>query len=654
MKKLLLLLAILPTILFAQIEQSDHGSWKCHLKKSKLELTDKGVTADLPKLADALKYKITANFYKNFNSPYPKDFKATNEITMAMIIPGDIVKLNAVQSSLQILSVSGSAVSFEHSLDTLIIHLNRVYNAGEEFTFKVSYKHNNVTDNAFYAKNGWIFTDCEPEGARKWMPCYDSPSDKASFELIAGVPKNTLLGSNGILADSTINADTLNYHWVSTEKCATYLMVISASKNYNLDIVRWDLPSNPATKVPFRFYYNPGENPDDMKALIGNVATFFSEKYCEHPFPKNGFATLNDEFVWGGMENQTLTSLCPNCWDEMLVVHEFAHQWFGDMITCKTWADIWLNEGFATYSESLWLEESQGYTSYKNDVLNNANTYFAYYNMGDNWPISDPEWALNTPDANTLFNYGITYCKGAAVHHLLRYTLGDSLYFEVLNQYASRTDLQFNSATIADFITTVNSVTGQDYQWFFDQWIFTAGHPIYRNNYYIDALPDNKWKLKFVANQEGSYYWQMPLTIRIVGSDGLDSTVRVMNTFNGESYEFILDKKPLKPIFDPQNDIVLKQASTTVGVNQEEQSGISIPNPIKDQQLVIYLSNENISSQAQVRLMDMTGHVVVQVAANTLCQGKNILSLPTLTQGLYILQITDSHQSYYTQRILVL
>jgi len=127
-----------------------------------------------------------------------------------------------------------------------------------------------------------------------------------------------------------------------------------------------------------------------------------------------------------------------------------------------------------------------------------------------------------------------------------------------------------------------------------------------------------------------------------------------MNTFNGESYEFILDKKPLKPIFDPQNDIVLKQASTTVGVNQEEQSGISIPNPIKDQQLVIYLSNENISSQAQVRLMDMTGHVVVQVAASTLCQGKNILSLPTLTQGLYILQITDSHQSYYTQRVLVL
>lgn len=654
MKKLLLLLAILPAILFAQQEQPVKGSWKCHQKKLNLDLGAKGVTADLPKLADALKYKVTANFYKNFNSPYPKDFKASVEITMAMVISGDIVKLNAVQNSLQILSVSGSATSFEHTADTLVIHLNRVYNTGEEFTFKINYKHNNVTDNAFYAKNGWVFTDCEPEGARKWLPCYDSPSDKASFELIAGVPTHTLLGSNGILADSTVSGDTVNFHWVSNERVATYLMVISASKNYNLDVVRWDLPSNPSTKIPFRFYYNPGENPNDMKALIGNVASFFSEKYCEHPFPKNGFATLNDDFVWGGMENQTLTSLCPNCWDEMLVVHEFAHQWFGDMITCKSWADIWLNEGFATYSESLWLEESQGYSAYKSDVLNNANTYMGYYNMGDNWPISDPEWAINTPDANTLFNYGITYCKGAAVHHLLRYTLGDSLYFEVLHQYASRVDLQYNSASISDFIATVNSVTGEDYQWFFDQWIFTAGHPIYHNNYYIDPLPDNKWKLKFVVNQEGDYFWKMPLTIRIVGSDGLDSTVNVMNTFNGESFEFVLNKKPLKPIFDPQNDIVLKQASTTVGIDQAEETGVAIINPVKDHQLIIYLSNKNISSQAVIRLIDINGKVIEQLAANSLCQGKNTIALPKVTQGLYILQIADRDQTYISQRIIIL
>ena len=84
--------------------------------------------------------------------------------------------------------------------------------------------------------------------------------------------------------------------------------------------------------------------------------TTYSELFGEHPFEKNGFATLNNQFVWGGMENQTLTSLCPNCWDEGLISHEFAHQWFGDMITCATWADIWLNEGFATYTEALWLE----------------------------------------------------------------------------------------------------------------------------------------------------------------------------------------------------------------------------------------------------------------------------------------------------------
>ena len=140
------------------------------------------------------------------------------------------------------------------------------------------------------------------------------------------------------------------------------------------------------------------------------MTTGFSQLFGEHPFEKNGFATLNNQFQWGGMENQTLTSLCPNCWSENLVSHEFAHQWFGDMITCATWADIWLNEGFATYWKRSGTNSRADTRAYKSDINNDASSYLSG-NPG--WPMYNPSWAITTPPNNTLFNYAITYAKGA-------------------------------------------------------------------------------------------------------------------------------------------------------------------------------------------------------------------------------------------------
>jgi aminopeptidase N len=183
---------------------------------------------------------------------------------------------------------------------------------------------------------------------------FDKPSDKALFDLTARVKSNVKLGSNGILADSTLNGNYLTYHWVSNQNVATYLMVITSKVNYQLKIGWWHKLNNPDDSIPLRYYFNQGENPAPVMAILPEMTTWYSQNFIEHPFEKNGFATLNSDFSWGGMENQTLTSLCPGCWSESLAAHEYAHQWFGDMITCNTWADIWLNEGFATWSEARW------------------------------------------------------------------------------------------------------------------------------------------------------------------------------------------------------------------------------------------------------------------------------------------------------------
>ncbi|NQV03100.1 MAG: hypothetical protein HQ542_10660, partial [Bacteroidia bacterium] len=334
---------------------------------------------------NVLNYTMEVDLYDCFFPPYPHDFPGSCTLTLKVDSLLNSIELNADNTSLQIDSVGEAGTSFTHSGNMLTITLDQTYNPGDTISVIMHYQHQDVNDQAFYAEGGMIFTDCEPEGARKWFPCRDKPSDKATLDLTAKVPSTALFGSNGVLADSTLHGDTLSYHWVSAFNIATYLMVMTGKIGYNLDIVYWHKLSNPDDSIPIRFYYNTGEDPGPIMNIIGPMTTLFSQKFCEHPFDKNGFATLNSEFSWGGMENQTLTSLQQGNWGESLIAHEFAHQWFGDMITCATWADIFLNEGFATWSDAYWYEYKIGYSTYKAYINSDANYYL---NNNPGWAIS--------------------------------------------------------------------------------------------------------------------------------------------------------------------------------------------------------------------------------------------------------------------------
>lgn len=641
------------SVVSAQTQHHPTGAIRCSESKIARGSALKMVSAPLPRPANAISYSLEANFYHNFFPPYPHHFDGLLHSQLVAITPTDSIQFNADNNSLLIESVSGDAVSFTHAGGVLTMHLNQVYQPGDTIDLIVDYYHNNVDDNAFYVNNGFVFTDCEPEGARKWFPCYDSPDDKARFEIKAGTPPGAKLGSNGILADSSMNGDTLVYHWVSNDNVASYIMVVSASMNYNLDVLRWPRTSNPNDSVEFRYYYQPGEDPEAVEGIIMEAVALFSEIYCDHPFPKNGFATVGNEFTWGGMENQTLTSLCPGCWSEYLAVHEFAHQWFGDMITCKTWADIWLNEGFATYSESLWAEHAYGYEAYKQDVDNNAN-YYLSANPG--WAISNPDWAVNTPSANVLFNYAVTYTKGASIHHLLRYTIGDSLYFEVMKQYAQKASLQYESAEIADFIDVVNGVTGEDYQWFFDQWIYEPNHPVYNNVYWIEQLPDNRWRATFTVHQvqNNPPFFQMPLELRIIGLEGLDTTLRVMNLQNNESFIFESEKKITKVFFDFNNNLVLKQGNTVVGNSEPDLLGpmMDVATTQAGDELMVRIMTGDRAQHGRLLLHDLSGRVVKDFSP--LFAGDNTYLLPVgdIRSGMYLLSF-EWNRLAVTRKIVI-
>jgi len=547
------------------------GSRACSMKKSAMKYlppSPGNIESGPTHLYDVLDYTLNLDIYHCFIydsliNAYPKDFQASNTITFQVDSTLSSIQLNAVNISLTIDSVRLAGISFTHSNDTLTVQLDRAYNSGEIVRVKIYYHHNDVSDNGFYVSGGLVFTDCEPEGARCWYPCWDKPSDKATLDLTARVPATVKLGSNGILMDSIKVADTITYHWVSTNRISTYLIVMSAKVNYNLDIIYWHKLSNPNDSIPFRFYYNAGENPSPVENIIKQMTTYYSQNYCEHPYPKNGFATLDTLFPWGGMENQTLTSLCKNCWQVDLVSHEFCHQWFGDMITCATWADIWLNEGFATWSQAFWKEYSGGIAAYKTTIDDFAAGYLAN-NPG--WAIYIPDWAIHTPPAYILFNYAITYEKGACILHQLRYMLGDTLFFRTLQSYATDTNLRFKNATTAYFNAKVNEVTGKNYDWYFNAWVYHPNHPIYQNSYDFQDIGSGQWKVDFMASQvqANPSFFPMILEMNVQFADSTDTTFRVMNDSNNQNFSWTFNKRPVSFQFDPGNQIVLKQTTRVI------------------------------------------------------------------------------------------
>ena len=537
-----------------------------------------------------------------------------------------------------------AGISFTHQANLLSISLDRMYLQNEVAQVRIYYKHKNVSDNAFYVSSGFVFTDSPPEGARKWLPSWDRPSDKAFWELRARVPLSVRLGSNGALIDSVISADTISYHWKSNIPTATYLICFTSGNNFQVHTKYWHKLSSANDSIPVRIYYKPGEKLTVIDTTIIPITNLYAEKFGDYPFEKIGFATLNGSFPWGGMENQGMLNLMPGGYsDAKLVAHEHSHQWFGDLITCGTWADVWLNEGFATYCQNLWVERSAGATAYRASMNTLANYYLAH-NPG--WPLYHPEWAIHTPNGNTLYNQAITYNKGACVLFQLRYVLGDSVFFKVMHDYATDTSFMYKNALTNDFTEKVSISSGSDMGWFFDEWVYAPNHPVYQNTFDIDSLGPQSWRVSLIINQTQANpsFFIMPVQILVSFSDATDTLMQVMNNINHQEFGFVFLKQPVNLVFDPYRNILLKQAATIMKVtpspgkklcrlNQNE------PNPFSVSTGISYVVAS--SSKVTISVLDTSGKVVdcpVNMA-HTPGVYRFLWNNPGLPAGIYIIKL---------------
>lgn len=553
---------LLFTNLYAQnnIEfNKDHHLIEAELKSRALQRTIQ-LKKDLPK-EDGRGYDV--KYYCLTMDITPASFSMTNSVTVKAISKQQ--NLTDVwldfESYLTVDSVNNASgmLAWTHSNGSLVVTLTKAYNIDEPFTFTVFYHGrtdfaiHNISEASFGQTKVFgrdhIWSLSEPYGAREWWPCKDTPLDKAdSVDLYYTVPNGMSAAGNGILVSENTNNGRTTFHWKEKYPIATYLVSIAAYayKRYEDRYV-----SQGGDTLPIMFFVAP-ENYDNTVAGFSSVKTMikvFAGLFGEYPFMDEKYGQA-EASIGGGMEHQTITTLGPierGLYPEDLIVHELAHQWWGDMVTCASFHDIWLNEGFATYAEALWVEQQYGYENYKNYIAASA-----YYGGGSIY-VND------TTNAGAIFNGGLSYNKASYVLHMLRGVVGDSTFFEILKAWYSNPGTKYKSAYTKDFKKVCEQVSGKNLDKFFQEWIYGEYFPVYSYGYKVSNAKDGGYNITLYIDQKQTntgLFW-MPIGVRVfTNTDTLNFTVR--DSLENQQFTFFSENKPQNLLIDP-DDWILKK-----------------------------------------------------------------------------------------------
>jgi len=402
-----------------------------------------------------------------------------------------------------------------------------------------------IFGNSYSSRSIWSLS--EPFGASDWFPCKNSPDDKAdSSEVWIQCRSDLTAVSNGILVSENYNPDsTKTFVWKSKYPIAPYLISIAIS-NFTRYTNYYRYTSTDS--LPIQHYIYPEEFAK-VKSLLDLTPTMlekFSYLFGEYPFirEKYGHAQFG---VMGGMEHQTITSI--GFFSEEVLVHELAHQWFGDKITCRDWQHIWLNEGFATYGECLYKEAVYGKNIY--------DQYIAL-KMDDAKKAIGSIFVQNPQSINEIFNPYRSYAKGSVVLHMLRGILGDSLFFKAIKAYATDSTLSYKTATTAEFKSIVERVSNSSLNYFFDEWIYGENYPQYSISWNYSEQENNNYNVSISISQLPNttpVFFIMPVQIKITTLSG-DTTFTVLNNQMQQTFQFLVKGQPTTLIFDPDNKIL--------------------------------------------------------------------------------------------------
>ena len=474
------------------------------------------------------------------------------------------------------------------------------------------------------------YTLSESFNAHDWFVCKQVLTDKADSAYIYITTSDHLkAGSNGVLTGiDSLPGGRVKYRWETHYPIAYYLLSAAV-----------------ADYQDYSFYVRPAHTPDSIlvQNYILNDPAFlpayrdeidktaellglYSGKFGIYPFWKekygHSFAPMG-----GGMEHQTMTTLYN--FNFTLVAHELAHQWFGDNVTCASWQDIWINEGFASYAEYLALE-----------FLESKDAADIWMSGAHNWALTEPDGSVYIPEADAndegrIFSRALSYKKGAALLHMIRDELNDdSVFFKVLKDF--QYEFRDSTASGQDFMEILNVTSGREFNWFFDQWYYGSGYPEF-----IFSWWQSEDSLYLHCEQSGSSertpLFKVSMEFQIEFTDGSDTLFRLVLDKEEERFKIHVTNEIAGLIADPNNWILDK--NQMIRKHFSEAHFFVSPNPFSNQLNVIF----NADAKREISLADMQGKVVKKWNS---ISAEVTLNTNQVKKGLYLLRVKEGNDSY--------
>ncbi|MEW6127790.1 MAG: M1 family aminopeptidase [Acidobacteriota bacterium] len=467
----------------------------------------------------------------------------------------------------------GTDLNFRYvNNEKLFVTLNKPYAVGSSVAVVINYTANppegkgvtfitptNTDPNRPYQ----IWSQGEAQTNHYWFPCYDYPNDKATSELIATVENKYQVISNGTLiaVQNHPATKTKTYHWKMTQPFSSYLVSFIVGEFTEVKDRFKNIP------VSSYVYKDQVENARISFGKLARMVAFFSKKTgYDYPFSKYAQTTVRD--FGGAMENITATTMTDTAVHDHrahldvssdgITAHELAHSWFGNLLTCRDWGELWLNESFATFMEATWTEHDKSRDDYLYEMYGNQKAYFQTWEAGIRRPIVTKFY--NDPDA--LFDTYV-YPRGAAVVNMLRFVLGEENFWKAIQHYVKKH--QYQNVETQQLVVAIEETTGQNLQWFFDEWLYKMGHPEFE----ITSSYDEAAKqVKLVVNQTqkpdeqrkgfaSTEFFTMPVDIAITTATG-EKVHRVWIDRKEEEFIFAVDGKPQFINFDKGNYLIKK------------------------------------------------------------------------------------------------
>ncbi|NNV57727.1 T9SS type A sorting domain-containing protein [Panacibacter sp. KCS-6] len=480
-----------------------------------------------------------------------------------------------------------------------------------------------------------LWTLSEPYGASDWWPCRNGLDDKAdSIDIYITHPGKYKASSNGMLQSVAKQGKNATSYFKHRYPIASYLVALAVT-NYT---TATDFVQLGNTQMPVISNIYPEDSASFHAAItpVLNGLQLFSNTFTLYPFAKEKYGQT--QFGWGGgMEHQTNSYVIG--YGENLQTHELAHQWFGDKITCGSWEDIWLNEGFATFCADFLYTEN--YNPAQNKINIKANLDYIVSQPGGSVKVDD------TTNINRIFDGRLSYDKGAFLLRMLRFTMGDSLFFTALRNYLEDPQLKYNFARTANLQHHLEAVSGLNLTYFFNQWYQGQGYPSFTVKWSQNGLNQANINISQVTSHPSVSFFQVPLALTFKNATQ-QKTIIVQHTINNQIVIDNIGFKADTVLIDPENYLIsknnkaIKQAPLAKADNLLQ---ISVsPNPFTNRLSVMV--NDSDAKKLLFQLFDNAGQLMFSTTAQQNVQHTYTLQTPAhLLPGNYVLKVIANNKT---------